>query len=88
MADSKTKKAPVDWPRIRRILLTNMNEVLAYLFEVILLLTLITMSVQLLLADGWLDALTIGGRMLVAAILLHLSSRYTSGPSKPKETNP
>lgn len=81
-----TKPEPtIDWAKIRLILLTNLNQVLAYAFEVILLLVLIILAVSLLFIDQWQDALVTGGRMLLASLLLLLSSRYTAGSPTTKD---
>lgn len=84
MAATKPKPG-IDWAKIRLILLTNLNQVLAYTFEVILLLVLIALAVSLLFIDQWQDALVTGGRMLLASLLLLLSSRYTAGSTTTKD---
>ena len=84
MAATKPQPA-IDWVKIRLILLTNLNQVLAYTFEVVLLLVLIALAVSLLFIDQWQDALVTGGRMLLASLLLLLSSRYTAGASTTKD---
>jgi hypothetical protein len=84
MAATKPKPG-IDWAKIRFILLTSLNQVLAYAFEVILLLVLIALAVSLLFIDQWQDALVTGGRMLLASLLLLLSSRYTAGSTTTKD---